>query len=279
MPDMQGNRTDERRSCVVRGCANRPQHPSGLCTRHHDERRLAGVACAEPGCERQAKRRGRCGRHYRKLLSGRADCSVESCSNAVYSRGLCQTHWRKQRFAGTVCVVEGCGREQVNAGGGLCPLHYKRHLNAGRFCTVEGCDRPLRTAGLCSGHYRQRRDGVPITPIATRREPGSGSINRLGYKEITVAPNVRRLEHRVVMEQLLGRELKSTEHVHHRNGNRLDNRPENLELWTTGQPNGQRVRDLLTWLARDYPTLFLAHATRAMTEIDVPTRQRAQRAG
>jgi HNH endonuclease len=163
-------------------------------------------------------------------------------------------------------------------GRGLCPLHYKHHLNAGRFCTVDGCDRPLRSAGLCRGHYRQKRDGVALTPIAPRREQGTGSINRLGYKEITVAPNIRRLEHRVVMERLLGRELKRTEHVHHRNGNRLDNRPENLEIWTTGQPNGQRVRDLLVWLARDYPALFLAHSPRAMIEIDRATPQPTPRA-
>jgi GrpB-like predicted nucleotidyltransferase (UPF0157 family) len=108
-----------------------------------------------------------------------------------------------------------------------------------------------------------------------RREPGAGSINRLGYKEITVAPNVRRLEHRVVMEQTLGRELKPSEHVHHRSGNRLDNRPPNLELWTIGQPNGQRVRDLLDWLARDYPALFLSHAMTAITRLEGPSTRRA----
>jgi hypothetical protein len=213
------------------------------------------------------QRRGLCGRHYRKFLSGRADCSEDGCSNAVYSKGLCQTHWKKQRFAGMECVVPGCARQLVNVGRGLCALHYKHDLNIGRFCTVEGCDRPLRSVGLCTGHYRQRRDGVPLTPILERREPGTGSINRLGYKEITVAPNVRKLEHRVVMEQMLGRELNSSEHVHHRNGDRLDNRPENLELWTVGQPNGQRVRDLLESLARDYPALFVSHAVTAINEL------------
>jgi hypothetical protein len=263
--------------CIVDGCINRAHH-GDLCTRHHDELRLAGVVCAEPDCGQQAKRRGLCGRHYRKFLSGRADCIISGCGNAVYSKGLCQTHWRKERFAGTVCLVRGCNREQFNKGRGLCALHYKRELNLGRVCTIDGCDRHLFTSGLCHGHYRQRREGLPLTPIAQRREPGTGSINRLGYKEITVAPNVRKLEHRVVMERLLGRELKPTEHVHHRNGDRLDNRPENLELWTIGQPNGQRVGDLLSWLARDYPSLFITHAVDALAALTLATGRQGQTA-
>ncbi len=38
------------------------------------------------------------------------------------------------------------------------------------------------------------------------------------------------LEHRLVMEKLIGRRLNKSEAVHHLNHNRLDNRPENLEL-------------------------------------------------
>ena len=54
-------------------------------------------------------------------------------------------------------------------------------------------------------------------------------------------------EHRIVMERALGRELYADENVHHRNGLRADNRPENLELWSTSQPCGQRVEDKLAW--------------------------------
>lgn len=54
-------------------------------------------------------------------------------------------------------------------------------------------------------------------------------------------------EHRFIMEQLLGRKLLPKESVHHKNGNKSDNRPGNLELWSSFQPAGQRVEDKLAY--------------------------------
>jgi hypothetical protein len=53
--------------------------------------------------------------------------------------------------------------------------------------------------------------------------------------------------HRYVMAQALGRRLLADETVHHRDGDRSNNALSNLELWSHGQPCGQRVREKLAW--------------------------------
>lgn len=60
------------------------------------------------------------------------------------------------------------------------------------------------------------------------------------------------------MAEAIGRPLTEEENVHHRNGVRHDNRLENLELWSTSQPSGQRVEDKVEW-AKEILSLYAPH--------------------
>jgi hypothetical protein len=84
---------------------------------------------------------------------------------------------------------------------------------------------------------------------------GGRRVDKDGYVRVLVGKKKYRLEHKIVMETLLGRPILPKETVHHKNGIRTDNRPENLELWVSRHCKGQRVSDLVQW-AKDILTQY-----------------------
>lgn len=72
--------------------------------------------------------------------------------------------------------------------------------------------------------------------MKTRRNPNLRKVNSNGYIKIYVPENPMSdkrgevYEHRLVMSKILNRPLQSWEHVHHKDGNRANNSPDNLEL-------------------------------------------------
>jgi hypothetical protein len=74
------------------------------------------------------------------------------------------------------------------------------------------------------------------------RGSGAGFLDKNGYRLVSVNGSAV-YEHRVVMERSIGRALRPEETVHHINGDRSDNRVQNLELWSSRHGKGQRVQD------------------------------------
>lgn len=82
---------------------------------------------------------------------------------------------------------------------------------------------------------------------------GGKIIDKFGYVQVwrPEHPNAKIAgyihEHRLVMSESLGRPLLTKENVHHKDGNRQNNKLSNLELWNTMQPAGQKVGDKIKW--------------------------------
>lgn len=162
-------------------------------------------------------------------------CSVGYCdrpSQQIDEDGYCRAH-RARKLAG----------RDVHA-----PMRGQRATS----CNADSCDREHYAKGYCRLHYRRAARGADINaPYKfSPGEWGREHKNAAGYLvqcRRVGGLNERRLVHRAVMEEHLGRELFPDENVHHINGVRDDNRIENLELWSTSQPAGQRVADKLEW--------------------------------
>ena len=116
-----------------------------------------------------------------------------------------------------------------------------------------------RSKSVCAcGRSKQLKSATCSACRSESRElnsnwKGGRSREKSGYVIVRVPDHPRAgkhpyvFEHILVAEDMLGRYLVKGETVHHRNGVRNDNRPENLELWVRPQPSGIRASDADAW--------------------------------
>lgn len=195
-------------------------------------------------------------------------------------------------MGGGTCSFDGCDRVIYHLGLGLCRGHRDQMLRGVEMyplrqrksdtCAMDGCDAQYYAKDFCYFHYHDVRRhpcidcGDRVLGESRRCRPcaraysrngdstANGYVRLWGHRDHPNA-NARGsiLEHTFVMSKILGRPLARGENVHHKNGNRSDNRPENLELWSTYQPPGQRVEDKAKWakeiLARYEPSALADH--------------------
>lgn len=152
---------------------------------------------------------------------------------------------------------------------GVGSLVYDRRRGGGPMCRILDCP-DLVVGGaerlFCEDHAveaRALRSAGQLPVRAKKPYPKRGRpprtedryVDSAGYAHVRIDGRFYP-EHRIVMMAMLGRPLFPGESVHHRNGQRADNRPRNLELWVGPIRRGARASDLTCvhcgkpWLAQ-----------------------------
>ncbi len=130
----------------------------------------------------------------------------------------------------------------------------KRSKKDGSCSVVECTESKMYSAsgGLCEKHYqRYQKHGDPNHTAHPNR--GKGYVNSEGYRVLSRPGHAMAtakgalLEHRLIMSEHIGRSLYADETVHHLNGDKLDNRIENLELRIGNHGKGGKAEDVLAW--------------------------------
>ena len=270
-----------KRECIAKNCTRLGQGEHGMCPMHKKRFDRTGSMSED--------------RPPRLNKADQPICIEDGCSSVVWStyQSRCSIHQRrvdrtgearpedsprKVRSKPVQCAAKGCHLDATAKD--WCGIHYSRDYSTGDIsedtpvswhyrkfgeeCLEEGCTRQSIKRYLCGKCYAKRyRDG---TPMPERR------IEPFPYSDGYLAVNVdgkKIFHHRYVWEQHYKVKLQPGQNIHHINGVRDDNHIDNLELWDTSQPQGQRVLDKLHWAVE----MFLRYAPEELSGAEVNLAQ------
>lgn len=171
-------------------------------------------------------------------------CEIDGCTQNTYrlSSAKCRDH------RGT-CGFSGCGKSSWDDPKNYNPANYPNGKEF-RYCPLhKGRLRAQRR--LDAEKWKSRREvsleDDPFNPETFGEWTLSPQGYIVRYVQTISGRSLVQFQHRVVVEEHLGRALESHENIHHRNGWTVDNRIENLEVWNKPQTPGQRVNDKIEW--------------------------------
>lgn len=211
-------------------------HPQRQSVHYCDECRSH---CGVAGCEKPVRRLGYCASHSCRA-SRRGVDGVASLQAAFGNPAP-----KAQSRGRVVLICNHCSQD----------FSIAYSLSIGRkFCSKKCADASLGTMVLqcqqCGADFKAKKSkngafykakfcSKPCAH-ASYRKPLRADTN--GYAVTTVNGKDVYL-HRAEMEKKLGRKLFSHETVHHRDGDRMNWKIENLELWSSRHGKGQRVEE------------------------------------
>ena len=220
--------------------------------KREENRRFCSAACFEL----HDANTGRPGRRQPSFEFFCRECSKPFFMKKTYLTAY-QKKWGKDpMYCSMPCSDKGRRKDSDERNKGTCQLCGTEFYRSRK----KGSGTIYREQKFCSHKCKHASLNKTAVDRFNRGEYGR-HIKRHGYVWISVpAMNGQKkremLEHRFIMERKIGRKLRKEETVHHIDGNRQNNDPSNLELFSSRHGPGQRVRDKIAFaieMLRLYP--------------------------